>query len=76
MTEQFTSNEIQKIQSLCFNNPAKACAVAQLIINTLGLVSCKGYADYKKKAIRTIQYQVNRLTGIILDGRKFISINQ
>ena len=71
-----TDVEIKKIRKLCFNNPVKSCAIAQLIIDTCGIVSCKTLAEYKKKSIRTIQYQADKLNGVTIENRKFISINQ
>ena len=71
-----TKIEIQKTQQLCFVNPAKACAIAQIITDTCGLVSCATFAQIKCKSPRTIQYQAENFTGIEIEGRKFISINQ
>ena len=67
-----TKIEIQKTQQLCFANPAKACAVAQIITDTCGLVSCATFAQIKGKSPRTIQYQAEKLPGIKIEKRKFI----
>ncbi|ANS04892.1 hypothetical protein [uncultured Mediterranean phage] len=76
MRQQLTQAEIEKLQSLCFSNPAKACAVAQLIVNTCQVVSCSTYSGLKGKSKRTINYQSDKLTGIKIDGRNFVSVNQ
>lgn len=76
MEEQLTPHEIEKIMTLCFTVPAKACAVAQLIVDTCQVVSCSTYSEITGTAKRTINYQAAKLTGIEIDGRKFISINQ
>ena len=76
MEQQLTDKEIEKLQNLCFSNPAKACAVAQVIMDTLQIVSCSTYASIAGKAKRTINYQADKLIGVEIDERKYISINQ
>lgn len=76
MSNALTSTEIRKIRELCFNNPKKACASAQEIIDTCQVVSCSTFAGFKKKSKRTIHYKANNLTGINIEERRFLSINQ
>ncbi len=76
MNQKLTQEEVDKIQNLCFNNPAKSCAIAQIIIDTCQVVSCSKYASLKGKNKRTIQYQSDNLTGLNIENRKFISLNQ
>ena len=72
MNQKLTPQEINKIQNLCFENPAKACAIAQIIIDTCQVASCSTVASIKRKSKRTIQYQAKRITGIKIENRKFI----
>lgn len=76
MPEQLTTLEIEKIQNVCFSNPSRACAIAQLIIDTCQIVSCSVYSDLKGKSKRTINYQARKLVGIKIEERKFISLVQ
>ena len=75
MKQQLTTDEIRKIQNLCFENPAKSCAIAQIILDTCQVVSCSTYAQIIGKSKRTVQYQANDMTGVSIYGRKFLSIN-
>ena len=75
MNEKLTQAEITKIQNICFENPAKACAIAQVIINTCQIVSCATYARLKEKKKRTVLYQSSKLLGVLIEGRKFLSLN-
>ena len=76
MNQQLTKKEIEKIQNSCFDNPAKMCAVAQVIVDTCQVVSVNTFADLNGKHRNTILGQKDRLTGITVDGRKFISVVQ
>jgi len=76
MNQKLTQSEITKIQNLCFENPARACAIAQTIIDTCQVVGCSTYADIKNKSKRTVLYQSGKLTGITIEKRKFVSLNQ
>ena len=76
MNQQLTENEIEKIQNKCFDNPAKMCAVAQVIIDTCQVVSVNTFADLNGKHRNTILGQKDRLTGVVVEGRKFISVVQ
>jgi hypothetical protein len=71
-----TQEEIKRTQQLCFNNPAKACAIAQIIIDTCQVVSCSTYAEITGKSKRTVQYQSKNLNGVSVEGRRFLSLNQ
>jgi hypothetical protein len=71
-----TEVEIEKIRILCFNNTEKACAIAQEIINTCQIISCRKFAEIRKKSVRTIQFQSKKLIGIVIAGRKYPSLNQ
>ena len=75
MNQNLTDKEIDKIQKLCFENPAKACAFAQTIIDTCQVVSCSTYSKLKGKSKRTIQYQSGNFAGLTIENRKFLSIN-
>jgi len=75
MNQKLTPAEIEKIQNICFENPAKACAIAQVIINTCQIVSCFTYARLKEKKKRTVLYQSSKLLGVLIEGRKFLSLN-
>ena len=68
MDKQLTDAEIKKIHKLCFANPAKACALAQEIIDTVGVVSCRTYADFKNKSTRTVQYQAPKIVNIKIEN--------
>jgi hypothetical protein len=76
MNKELKQKEIKRIQQLCFNSPAKACAVAQLIIDTCQVLSSTTFAAAKGKSPRTIQYNLHKLTGIQIENRKFVSLNQ
>lgn len=76
MNKELTEIEKQKIRNLCVSNPAKACAYAQEIIDTCGIMSCNTFGKLKGKAPRTVQYQAQRLTGLTIEKRKFVSLNQ
>ena len=76
MNQQLTEKEIEKIRNACFDNPVKMCAIAQVIIDTCQIVSSNTYADLKGKHRNTILKQKDKLTGITIANRKFISINQ
>lgn len=76
MNKQLTDIEKEKIRNLCFANPAKACAFAQEIIDTCQVMSCATYASVKGKAPRTVQYQAGKLTGINIEQRRYIALNQ
>jgi hypothetical protein len=75
MNQYLTQSEIEKIQNLCFKNPVKACAIAQVIINTCQVVSCSTYARLKGKSKRTVQYKAKNLNKISIETRNFISLN-
>lgn len=75
-SQYLTDVEIEEVREFCFSNPAKACALAQEIINTCQVVSCKTYAEINGKSKRTILYDADNLNGVIIDNRKFISICQ
>lgn len=76
MNQLLTDTEKSKIQNLCFENPAKDCAVAQEIIDTCGVVSCSTYSVLKGGSKRAVQYKSEKLIGLKIEARKFISINQ
>ena len=76
MKEELTQTEIIKIQNLCFENPAKACAIAQLILDTCQVTSCSTYARLKNKSKRTILYQAGDMTGVSIEDRRFVSFIQ
>lgn len=76
MNKELTEKEKENIRNICFTNPAKACAIAQEIINTCQVVSCATFASVNSKAPRTVQYQAKKLTGLDLPDRRYISINQ
>lgn len=76
MKELLTQTEIERTRQLCFTSPAKACAIAQLIADTCQVVSCATYAGLKGKSPRAVQYNATRLTGIEIENRRFISVNQ
>lgn len=76
MNQELTTKEINRIQDICFDNPARACAVAQIIIDTCQVVSCADFAQIKGKSKRTINYKAHNLTGLRIKNRYFISINQ
>ena len=76
MKSILSEQEIKRTQELCFANPEKACAVAQVIADTCQLVSCATYAAANGKSPRAVQYHAAELTGIEIEKRKFISINQ
>ena len=54
MNQLLTEEETKKIRKLCFSNPAKACAIAQVIIDTCQVINCSTYAAIKNKGKRTI----------------------
>ena len=76
MNQQLTEKEISKIKNACFKNTPKMCAVAQVIIDTCQVVSVNTFADLNGKHRNTILGQKDRLTGVVVDGRKFISVTQ
>ena len=76
MNQQLTQKEIERIRDLCFSDPAKACAIAQVIVNICQVVSCNTFAAAKGKSPRGVHYQTTKLTGIVIENRKFISIIQ
>lgn len=76
MKQELTNKEIKKIQNLCFDNSAKSCAIAQLILDTCQVVSVKTYSELKGKHRNTILQQKEKLTGVEIENRKFISLNQ
>ena len=76
MNQQLTEKEISKIQNACFENPAKMCAVAQVVVDTCQVVSINTYSKLKGKHRNTILQQKDKLTGVEIEDRKFISINQ
>lgn len=76
MKQVLTPQEIEKIQNMCFENPQKACLVAQLIIDTCQIVSCPTYSGIKNIPKRTIQYRAKKMTGITIGNRNFVSLNQ
>lgn len=73
---ELTQIEIDKTMKLCFDNPIKACAIAQIIIDTVGVVNCSTYALLKGKSKRSVQYNVDNLNGVNIENRKFPAINQ
>lgn len=76
MNKELTNEEISKAQNLCFENPVKSLAVAQLILDTCQVMSCSTYAKMKNKSKRTIQYRAGKMSGIVIEERKFISLIQ
>lgn len=74
MKQQLTETEISKIQNMCFENPRKSCAIAQLILDTCQIVSCSTYARLHKKSKRTVLYQSKHMTGVNVEDRKFIAL--
>ena len=74
MNQKLTRAEIEKIQNMCFENPQKACAIAQVIINTCQIVSCSTYARLKEKKKRTVLYQSQEITGISIEDRRVLSL--
>lgn len=76
MKQQLTEAEIKKMQNICFSNPLKACAIAQLIADTCQIVSCTTYSKIAGKSKRTINYQADKLIGVTIENRRYISINQ
>ncbi len=76
MNKQLTEKEIKRIQSMCFQNRAKSCAIAQTIIDACQMISCSTYAELTGKSNRTINYQADKLIGIKIDGRKYIAFPQ
>ena len=76
MNQQLTEKEISRIKDSCFKNTSKMCAVAQVIVDTCQVVSVNTFADLNGKHRNTILGQKDRLTGITVDGRKFISVVQ
>jgi hypothetical protein len=74
MNQKLIQSEITKIQNLCFQNPAKACAIAQTIIDTCQIVSCSTYAKLTGKGKRTVLYQSPKMTGVNIEERKFVSL--
>jgi len=76
MTQQLTMEEIEKLRNICFLNPAKGCVIAQEIIDTCQIVSCSTYSELTGKSKRTINYKADKLIGVEIEGRKFISVNQ
>jgi len=76
MNQILTQKEINKIQNMCFNNPAKCCAIIQLIADTVQLVGCSTFAKLNNKSKRTVIYQAEKLAGLKIENRKFISLIQ
>ena len=76
MNETLTQTEINKIRNKCFENPAKMCAVAQEIIDTCQIITIATYAKNGNKHRNTILQQKEKLTGIEIENRKYISLNQ
>ena len=76
MNKELTNEEIRKIQNLCFENPVKSLAVTQLILDTCQVMSCSTYAKMKNKSKRTIQYRADKMSGIVIEERKFVSLIQ
>jgi hypothetical protein len=74
MKQQLTPTEIRKIQNICFQNPVRACTVAQVILDTCQVVSCSTYARLHKKSKRTVLYQSKHMTGVNVEDRKFIAL--
>jgi len=66
----------EKVMELCFTNPVQACALAQAIIDTCQVMSCATYASLKGKSKRAVLYSAQKLTGVEIEGRKFVSFNQ
>jgi hypothetical protein len=76
MNQTLTQAEKRKIQQLCFSNPSKSCAIVQEFIDALQLVGCNTFAELTGKSKRTINYQSEKLTGIKVEGRKYIVFPQ
>lgn len=76
MNQILTYDEIKKIQNMCFSNPTKSCAIAQIIIDTCQIISCKTFSEIKRKKKRATLYKADKLTGITIENRKFLSLNQ
>jgi len=76
MKQQLTDKEIEKIKNMCFTDPSKSCAIAQLIIDYCQVVSCSTFSGLTGKSKRTINYQAKNLIGIKVEDRKYISVNQ
>jgi len=71
-----TQEEITRTRVLCFNNPLKACAYVQEMINSLQITSCSDYADLKGKKKRTVQYRAKKMIGFDLCGRRYLTYIQ
>jgi hypothetical protein len=71
-----SQKEKNKIIELCINNPQKSCAIVQTFIDSLQLMPCSTFAELKGKSKRTILYQSDKLTGISIDNRKFLTLIQ
>ena len=76
MNQRLTESEIRKIRDKCFENSSKMCAVAQIIIDTCQIVSVKQYSKLKGKHRNTILKQKDKMIGIEIEGRKFVSFVQ
>lgn len=76
MKQSLTKQETNKIQQMCFDDPSKMCAIAQLIIDVCQVVSVTTYSELKGKHRNTIIQQKNKLTGLKIEQRKYISLNQ
>ena len=76
MNELLTEKELAKIQNMCFDNPAKMCAIAQEVIDTCQIVSSSKFAELKGKHRNTILQQKDKLIGVQIENRKYISLNQ
>jgi len=76
MNKKLTSKEIERLQDLCFANPEKACVIAQTIINACQIVSCSTFSNLTGKSPRTINYQADKLNGVKIEDRKYISFPQ
>lgn len=76
MDKHLSDTEKEKIFKLCLENPDKACAIAQEIIDSCQLMSCRTYAVLKDKSPRTVQYKAEKLRGISIEKRRFVSLIQ
>ena len=76
MNEILTQQQKTKIRQACFDNPLKMCAIAQVIIDTCQIVSTSTYAELKSKHRNSVLHQKEKLIGIEIENRKFISYIQ
>jgi len=76
MIHQLTQEEKDKILDLVFSNPSKSCTIAQCFLDSLQVVSLSEYAKLHNKSKRTIQYRSEKLEGVTIGSRRFVSFIQ